>query len=252
MSMPIVRIRFLGSALLAGALCLAGFGGPAAAATIHTTQTPVGGAGPPATDANDGVPYELGMQFQSSVDGIITAIRYWRADSEACVDNSHTGNIWSATGTLLASVSFVGETAGGGWQEQLLATPLAITANTTYTVSVNTLGYYVYTYQGLKDPIVNGSLSSIAGSSLGTCTGPADANGVYGSPGNFPTSSFNCANYFRDVQFTAGVVPVPAAAWLFISGAGVLGLARRRLMFSGISGTSALCGATVTDDVQFL
>ncbi len=229
MSVPTLRIRFFSSALLAGAaLCVAGLIAPATAATIHTTQTPLGGFGPPATDANDGAPYELGMQFQSSVDGVITAIRYWRADSEICIDDSHVGKIWSATGTLLASVSFVGESAGGGWQEQALATPLAITANTTYTVSVNTLGYYVYTYQGLMDPIVNGSLSSIAGSSIGSCIGAANANGVYGTPGTFPISSFNCNNYFRDVQFTAGVVPVPAAAWLFISGVGVLGLARRR------------------------
>lgn len=219
---------FLGPALLVGTLCLAGLLEPAAAITVHTTQTPVGGSGPPATDASDGVPYELGMQFQSSVAGTITAIRYWRADSEAFADNSHVGNIWSATGSLLASVSFVNETAGGGWQEQLLAVPLAIAANTTYTVSVNILSHYVYTFQGLKDPIVNGDLASIAGSSLGSCTGPANANGVYGNPGTFPTSSFNCVNYFRDVQFTPEVVPVPAAAWLFMSGVGVLGLARRR------------------------
>ena len=184
---------------------------------------------PPATDATDGVPYELGMQFQSSVAGTITAIRFWRADSEAYADNSHVGRIWAADGTPLTSVSFVNETAGGGWQEQLLAVPLAIAANTTYTVSVNILSHYVYTYQGLMGPIVNGDLASIAGSSLGSCTGgPANANGVFGNPGTFPNSSFNCANYFRDVQFTPEVVPVPAAAWLFMSGVGVLGLARRR------------------------
>ena len=38
------------------------------------------------------------------------------------------------TGTLLATVTFTGETASG-WQQANFATPVAITANTTYVVS---------------------------------------------------------------------------------------------------------------------
>ena len=207
-------------------------------ATIHTTQVPLGGSGPSGTNACDGggsgpggcTPYELGMQFQSAVDGYITAIRFWRADSEPFADNQHVGRIWAADGTLLDSVSFTGETAGAGWQEQALATPLSILASTTYTVSVNSLGYYVYSSQGLRNGINNGFLTALAGLSLGQCSGSGNANGVYASAGTFPTSSYNCNDYFRDVQFSIAewVVPVPAAFWLLSSAFGALGWLRRK------------------------
>ncbi|MBR8835677.1 MAG: DUF4082 domain-containing protein, partial [Stigonema ocellatum SAG 48.90 = DSM 106950] len=96
--------------------------------TIFTNQTPSNPNG------TDGVAYELGLKFQSAKAGQITAIRYWKAASET--SGSHVGKIWSSTGSVLASVSFANETASG-WQQQALATPLNIVANTTYVVSVN-------------------------------------------------------------------------------------------------------------------
>ena len=75
----------------------------------------------------------MGMQFQSTVDGQITQIRYYEAAGET---GTHIGRIWSGAGTQLASVNFTGET-GSGWQYATLATPLSISANTTYVVSVN-------------------------------------------------------------------------------------------------------------------
>ncbi len=232
------------------ALCAAGLLTPAGATTIHTTETPIGGAGPSGTNACDGggygvdgcTTYELGMVFQSSADGWISAIRYWRADSEPFANGSHVGNIWDAYGTLLASTTFVGETGVAGWQEQALATPLAILANTSYTVSVNTLGYYVYTLQGLQSSIVNGPLSSVAGTSLGSCYGPSSANGRFGASGSFPTGSFNCNNYFRDVQFTTvdpQVVPMPAAVWLFGSALGAMTVLRRKRAVRNAAGNTA-------------
>jgi hypothetical protein len=149
--------------------------------SIFTGQTPAVG------DASDGVAYELGMKFQASGPGQITAIRYWKAPSET---GSHTGRIWSSTGTLLASVTFSGESASG-WQTQALTSPLAIQANTTYLVSVNTNLYYVATVGGLTSAVVTGSLSSVADG----------ANGVYGNAGVFPASSYKSTNYFRDVSF---------------------------------------------------
>jgi hypothetical protein len=149
--------------------------------TVFTTQTPV------APNATDGVAYELGMKFQAGEAGMITAIRYWKASSET---GTHVGRIWSATGTQLASVTFAGETTSG-WQIQPLATPLAIQANTTYVVSVNTNRYYAATIGGLSNSVVNGYLSSVADG----------ANGVYGSSGSFPASTYQSTNYFRDVSF---------------------------------------------------
>jgi chitodextrinase len=136
------------------------------------------------------VNYELGTKFQSTAAGQITGIRFYKASQES---GTHTGHIWSSTGTLLATVTFSGETASG-WQTQNLTSPLSISAGTTYTVSVNTAGsYYVATNGGLASAITNGPLSTIVG-----------GNGTYGSVGAYPTNSWQTSNYYRDVVFTSG------------------------------------------------
>ncbi len=149
--------------------------------SIFTTQTP-------ATSTTDGVDYELGTRFTSTSAGQITAIRFYKTANES---GTHTGRIWSASGQQLASVVFTGESASG-WQQQTLATPLAITANTEYMVTVNTSnGYYATTDGGLGSQITSGDLKTVVGS-----------NGRYGSVGSYPTSSWQNSNYFRDVVFT--------------------------------------------------
>jgi hypothetical protein len=151
--------------------------------SIFTTQTPT------ITNASDGVStnYELGTKFQSNTAGTITAIKFYKGASES---GTHTGRIWSAAGTQLASVVFSGESASG-WQTATLATPLAVSANTTYVVTVNSgNSYYVASNNLLATAITNGPLSTIVGS-----------NGVYGSVGAFPTTSYLNTSYFRDVVF---------------------------------------------------
>jgi len=155
-----------------------------ASETLFTTQTPA------LTGKSDGsgVNFELGTLFQSGVAGQITAIRFWKDSHET---GTHTGHIWSSTGTLLATVTFANETASG-WQTQSLTTPLAITASTSYMVSVNTgNSYYVDTFSGLASKVTNLDLSSVVTTN----------NGAYGSVGTFPTSSYENSNYFRDVVF---------------------------------------------------
>ncbi len=147
--------------------------------TLFTTQTPSG-------VFTDG-PYELGMKFQTSDSGTVTGIKYYKASGES---GSHTGRIWSGSGTQLASIVFNNESASG-WQEAPLATPLSIPAKTTYVVTVNSNTAYGATNQGLGQVITNGSISSIADS----------ANGVYGSVGVYPTGTYQNTNYFRDIEF---------------------------------------------------
>ena len=129
--------------------------------SLFTTQTPVNG------NVNDGVgsagDYELGMEFTSAKAGQISAIRYYKAPSET---GSHVGNIWSSTGTLLASVTFSSE-SGSGWQQQALSSPLTIQANTTYVVSVNANTYFAATFGGLSATVTNGDLSAVADGSNG-------------------------------------------------------------------------------------
>ena len=65
--------------------------------SLFTCQTPS------ITDFTENIPYELGMKFRSSQNGVITGIKYWKAPSES---GQHTGRIWDAKGNLLASVEF--------------------------------------------------------------------------------------------------------------------------------------------------
>ncbi|MEA5573574.1 N,N-dimethylformamidase beta subunit family domain-containing protein [Calothrix sp. UHCC 0171] len=148
---------------------------------------------PSNTNATDGFgsagDYELGMEFQTARTGQISAIRYYKAASET---GTHIGRIWSSTGQLLASVTFTNETASG-WQQQALATPLTIAANTKYVVSVNANSHYVATTNGLAATLTNGDISAVADGS----------NGVFNeTPSAFPTQSWNNSNYFRDIVFT--------------------------------------------------
>ncbi len=138
--------------------------------------------------------WELGMEFKAAQAGQIQAIRYYKAAGET---GTHIGRIWSSSGKLLGSVTFTNET-GSGWQQQQLASPLNIAANTTYIVSVNAKTYYSITENGLATPIKNGDLTA--------------SKGVYNAdPGSLPTQSWNSSNYFRDVVFSP-TVSSPAGA----------------------------------------
>ena len=154
---------------------------PSLSQSLFPTQIPV------AVNDNDGVNYEMGLRFTAARAGKIVAIRFYKSSLES---NSHTGKIYSARGVLLASVVFTAETASG-WQQMNLASPLSVSANTEYTVSVNTGNkYYVDTVGGLASQIISGDLKSVIGK-----------NGVFGPVGALPTSTWNSSNYFRDVVF---------------------------------------------------
>ena len=106
-----------------------------------------------------------------------------------------------AAGTLLASVTFTNETATG-WQQATLATPVAITANTTYVVSYYApVGQYAVNASYFTAAVVNASTAALA-------DGASGGNGVYkyGASG-FPTQTFNASNYWVDVVFNTTVPP---------------------------------------------
>jgi hypothetical protein len=197
-------------------------------ASIFTNQTPV------TLNATDGVgsagDYELGMEFQSGKAGTISAIRYYKAASET---GTHVGRIWSSTGTLLASVTFTNETASG-WQQQTLATPLTIVANTKYVVSVNANQYYVATTNGIATTITNGDLSTVADGS----------NGVYNvTPSAFPTQSYQNSNYFRDIVFT----PTASNANNRTGTVGITGTAtQNQTLTANVTDADGLTGASIS------
>jgi Domain of unknown function (DUF4347)/Domain of unknown function (DUF4082) len=196
--------------------------------SIFTTQTPDN------PNQSDGVgaagDYELGTEFVSTKAGKIDAIRYYKAPSET---GSHTGTIWSSTGTLLGSVAFTNETASG-WQQQALTTPVNIAANTTYVVSVNANSYFAVSGNAIATTITNGDLSAVADGS----------NGVYNStPNAFPTTSNN-SNYFRDIVFSANTVvnpPVNQLGTIAVSGA----TTQNRFLTANVADADGLTGVTI-------
>jgi hypothetical protein len=106
---------------------------------------------------------------------------------------THTGTLWSSTGTQLATGTFTGETASG-WQTLTFTTPVSVTAGSVYTASYfDPQGHYSVSSNYFTADVVNGPL-----------TAPSTGNGVYvyGSGGVAPTSSFGASNYWVDVSMT--------------------------------------------------
>ena len=124
---------------------------------------------PSTVTVNDANAVELGMKFRSDVAGTVTGVRFYKGSSNT---GTHTGHLWSASGTLLASVTFSGETSSG-WQQATFSSPVAITANTTYVVSYQAPnGFYS----------ANGGYFSSAADKAplhGLATGTDGSNGVY-------------------------------------------------------------------------
>src|SRR5258705_9744215 len=63
---------------------------------------------------NDGLGgIEVGLRFRTTQTGTITGIRFYKG---AGTTGTHTGHLWSNTGTMLAEAVFTAETASG-WQQ---------------------------------------------------------------------------------------------------------------------------------------
>jgi uncharacterized protein YjdB len=154
---------------------------------------------PTRADAGADNPVELGVKFQSDVTGTITGIRFYKA---AANTGTHVGNLWSSTGTLLATATFTGETTSG-WQQVVFSTPVAITANTVYVASYHVNG-------GHFSADVNYFASTgVNNAPLHALANGTSVNGVfaYNAGSVFPASSWSASNYWVDVLFQAGPPP---------------------------------------------
>src|SRR5690349_22134769 len=89
---------------------------------------------PQTADVGDGSSVELGVRFTPSVGGTITGLRFYKGPLNT---GTHVADLWSSTGTLLATATFSGETASG-WQQVSFSQPVAVTAGTTYVASYHT------------------------------------------------------------------------------------------------------------------
>ncbi|MGD9723647.1 MAG: DUF4082 domain-containing protein [Pirellulales bacterium] len=177
--------------------------GNAVAADVTSSFTTAAVVNPPATpsslfptavtpstvDSGDKKAVELGVKFYSDVNGTITGIRFYKSSANT---GTHTAHLWTASGQLLATATFTSE-SGSGWQTVNFATPIAITAGTTYVASYyTTKGRYSVDRNYFNSAYTNGPLH-------------VPVNGgvySYGSNGSFPTSSYQGSNYWIDVLFT--------------------------------------------------
>lgn len=151
----------------------------------------------PATTDMTGDPnsLELGTRFQSAVGGYVTGVTFYKGAGNT---GTHTGSLWSASGTQLATGTFSSETASG-WQLLTFAQPVAITAGTPYVVSYHAPngnyavdgGYFAGAHQSY--PLT------------ATADTAASPNGLYhyGSGPAFPDGSYASANYWVAPTFTA-------------------------------------------------
>ena len=174
--------------------------GTGAASASSNAATPLNSlfdlGNPAIVDAGDGGSLELGVKFVSDVAGTISGIRFYKASTNT---GTHIGSLWSTDGTRLAQAAFTGESASG-WQTVRFATPVAITAGTTYVASYFAPnGHYS----------VSGGAFGAAGVDnlpLHAIADSVSANGLYRYTGvsAFPSSSFNATNYWVDVLFAPG------------------------------------------------
>ena len=149
---------------------------------------------PEVVDDGPDSPVELGVKFRSDVAGTITGIRFYKASANT---GAHVGNLWTSNGTLLATATFINETASG-WQQVLFATPVAIDPHTVYVASYHANnGHYscdvnYFTGKGMDHPPLHALANDVCG-----------GNGVYAYGANsvFPHQTWNTANYYVDVMF---------------------------------------------------
>jgi Domain of unknown function (DUF4082)/Bacterial Ig-like domain/Bacterial Ig domain len=161
---------------------------------------------PSVTSTNDPTPIEAGVKFQSSVPGWVDGVRFYKGAGN---DGTHTGSLWTASGTLLATGTFTNETASG-WQSMTFANPVEINADTTYVVSYwDPDGDYSSDTDLFDWPLNTPPLTAVQANYASSSGG----NGVYAVGGQtFPTQTYNGSSYAVDVIFDttepAGAPPV--------------------------------------------
>jgi hypothetical protein len=175
---------------VSGANATANFSSAAQASIWNSSTTPA------TLDSGDVNAIEVGVKFRADTAGSITGIRFYKATTNT---GTHTGHLWSSTGTLLGTATFTSESASG-WQQVSFTTPIPIVANTTYIVSYFApAGHYsdnsnFFAQSGVDNPPLHALANGVDG-----------PNGVYlyGPSGGFPNASFQSTNYWVDVVYVS-------------------------------------------------
>jgi hypothetical protein len=174
-----------------------GTGAESTASTAVTPYDMIFDLGTPETvDVPGEYSVNLGVKFQSDVAGQAIGIRFYKSTANT---GTHVGELWTASGELLAQANFSAETASG-WQQVTFSSPVTIQANTTYVASYFAPnGNYSVNGPNLSSSVDNAPLHALGG----------ETNGVYAySPtAKFPTESYESSNYWVDVLFKPGGAP---------------------------------------------
>ena len=142
---------------------------------------------------------ELGVKFRSDAAGFITGIRFYKGPANT---GTHVGHLWTTGGRLLGTATFTGETPTG-WQQANFASPIPISANTTYVASYFTpVGQYAFNGDYFATAFDNPPLHALA-------DGTDGPNGVYvyGASGVSRPRPSSKTNYWVDVVFATSGGP---------------------------------------------
>ena len=161
---------------------------------------------PATTDSGDPASVEVGVKFKADTYGYITGIRFYKASTNT---GTHIGNLWTATGQLLASATFSDESASG-WQQVNFSQPVAVNPNTTYVASYfapnghySENGAYFYTVPEILQP--ESTVNSPPLHALQNTNGVVNGVYSYSSSSTFPTSSNDATNYWVDPVFSSEI-----------------------------------------------
>jgi hypothetical protein len=151
-------------------------------------------ASPQIANVDDGAAVELGLKFRADSNGWVTGVRFYKGAQNT---GTHTGSLWDRDGNRLATATFINESAAG-WQQVTFATPVQVTAGTTYVASYHAPnGHYSANVdslqnQGVDAPPLHALQSGVDG-----------ANGVYRyGPGALFPMGASTSNYWVDAVFT--------------------------------------------------
>jgi len=160
--------------------------------TIWGTSTPANAA----VDSDTGA-VELGTRFTPVTAGQATGVRFYKT-----VENrgTHTGALWTSTGTLLAKVSFTSESSTG-WQTATFFKPVSLNVGTSYVVSYHTSYGRYFATERFSGSSASANLQ-IPSSNVGVY--------AYGTTSNFPTNTWHASQYWVDLTFAKTGSPVTA------------------------------------------
>ncbi len=164
-----------------------------AAPSIATTSLWNNNTTPAIVDVGESDALELGVRFSANTDGYITGIRYYKSGANT---GTHTGNLWSSSGQLLATATFTNESSSG-WQEVRFDSPVPIAAGETYVASYFAPnGHFSVNRDYFGQSLTSGPLTV------------STSGGVfaYGNASSFPSQSYDNSNYWVDVLFATSLI----------------------------------------------